>query len=675
MNETNNMNNPEDDDSKMTSTPKNDEFRQRNYTRQDLYPFNLLQQAIWVFDVERKSMWWANAASIRMWNATSLESLLERDCATDMSEATERQINSYLEGFRRGESFTELYTFYPLGKSVTGIVRVSGILADGRLMMMNEFEPIEKIEKEQKNARRTEILKHIPIAIWQFESNGNMMEQNPESLKAFGGSTIVGPSFLDRFIDREVGQHTLTQILNQQSYCVEACLQTLKGPRWFSIEGRIHRDPITSSNVILCSARDTTEVRQARIEAEQADLEKSEFLAVMAHELRTPLHQVIGYTELLQDTQLSPRQDEYVRTLDASAKSLMTIINDLLDYSKLEAGKMKFETIPFDPRHVVGGTLAAIADSAERKGLKLESSFCDDLPVSVAGDPTRVRQILLNLAHNAVKFTARGSIQIAVRKSATSEIRQDGKTCLRFEVIDTGIGLSDDSMRKLFTKYQQANPAIARNFGGTGLGLSICKLLVNAIGGHIGVESKTGQGSTFWFELPFAINDASGNIKPPVAKQSKPVDKQPAKLKTHTGPSLKVLVAEDNLVNQKLAKSLLLRLGHEVFLVENGYDATLEVDRRKYDLVLMDVQMPVMGGMEATALIRQKYPRSELPIVGLTADFRKAELQKYIDAGMNYCVGKPIRLNELMSTIYKTVHANSGKVTDEGLRSFTRPCA
>lgn len=539
-------------------------------------------------------------------------------------------------------------------------------------MMMNEFEPLEKIEKEQTNARRNEILKHIPIAIWQFESNGNMMEQNPESLNAFGGSTFLGPSFLDRFVDREVGQHTLSQILTQQSYSVEACLNTLKGGRWFSIEGRIHRDPITASNVILCSARDTTEVRQARIEAEQADLEKSEFLAVMAHELRTPLHQVIGYTELLQDTQLTPKQDEYVRTLDASAKSLMTIINDLLDYSKLEAGKMKLETFPFDPRHVVGGTLAAIADTAERKGLTLDSSFCDSLPKSVAGDPTRVRQILLNLAHNAVKFTATGSICIAIQKS---EVRQDGKISLRFEVIDTGIGLSDDAMQKLFTKYQQANSAIARNYGGTGLGLSICKLLVNAIGGEIGVESKTGQGSTFWFELPFETVDATSKSKPQSKQNSKPAGTKLGLLESHTGPSLKVLVAEDNLVNQKLAKSLLLRLGHDVFLVDNGYDAALEVDKRKYDLVLMDMQMPVMGGMEATALIREKHARSELPIVGLTADFRKAELQKYIDAGMNYCVGKPIRLKELMSTIYKTVYANSSDLkNDDGLRPCSQPC-
>lgn len=445
-------------------------------------------------------------------------------------------------------------------------------------MMLNEgdmsTDSLQEID--QKALRRIEILRHLPLAVAQFDCSGKMMEQNPEALAVFGGSNSVGPSFVERFVDEGIGRDLLQKITTTEDFChLDAQLRTVNGEQgWFALKAKQSRDPVTAETVIIYSARDITEMVRAKREADRMHMEKSEFLAVMAHEIRTPLHQVIGFAELLGQTELTKQQAEYVDFLETSSHSLMTVINDVLDYTKLEAGKMKLESIPFEVQDVIAGVSSTILPKAEAKGLAVKHNACREVPNQVVGDPTRLRQILLNLLHNAFKFTDVGSISLDVKRLDDEEA--SGRYMLRFEVRDTGIGISQENLKNIFQKYRQANASTARNYGGTGLGLAICKLLAEAMGGRIGVESKLNQGSTFWLELPYS---RSGILSP------NPSEASLQQVERHS--KLNILVAEDNKVNQKLASALLKRLGHTPAIAGNGLEALKKVEEFKYDLVLM----------------------------------------------------------------------------------------
>jgi CheY-like chemotaxis protein len=317
----------------------------------------------------------------------------------------------------------------------------------------------------------------------------------------------------------------------------------------------------------------------------------------------------------------------------------MAVINDLLDYTKLEAGKMKMEKIPFDVRGVAAGSLAVMGPKAEEKGLSLSSNLDDSIPPLV-GDPNRLRQVLLNFFQNAVKFTHEGGISLSVNRLPDDEC---GRVVLRFVVADTGIGISLEHRQQIFNKYKQADSSVAHNYGGTGLGLAICKIIVETLVGSIGVDSILGQGSKFWFQIPYEK-----------ATNKTTITKTPDQ--TEMVSALHILVAEDNKVNQKLLVALLKRLGHSSTVVETGLHAVEAVQKYRYDLVLMDVQMPEMDGIEATQTIRRNgWTQDVLPVLGLTADFRAADLSKYQAIGMNDCLGKPIRINDLSTYINKAV--------------------
>lgn len=360
----------------------------------------------------------------------------------------------------------------------------------------------------------------------------------------------------------------------------------------------------------------------------------------MAHEIRTPLHQVVGFIELLGQTTLSREQSGFVDLMQNSAFSLMAVINDLLDYTKIEAGKMELESITFEARGVFDGTIAAMEGKAAEKGLTLESSVTADIPLKVVGDPNRLRQILLNLVNNAVKFTPQGTITLSVSRIAETD--EKGRTILRFSVSDTGIGISADNRKHIFGKYQQANSSVARNYGGSGLGLAICKSLVLMMGGSIGLESEVGKGSTFWFEAPF---EKAAELR---LNSEEKVDPEETVCR-----GLSVLVAEDNKVNQKVVSAMLRHLGHKVTVAENGQIALELLEQRDFDIILMDVQMPVLDGIEATKKIRRRgWTR---PVIGLTASFQRSELGFYQEIGMDDCLSKPVLLKDLRSTIFQTL--------------------
>ncbi len=547
---------------------------------------------------------------------------------------------------------------YDKGGSVSG---VEGVLRDitTRKRMEEELR-LAKTRAELESARLATIISVMEEGVVFADAHDRIVEVNDYFCSFVGKPRheVLGHSIWEFYLgDSGERLHNLLREYKDGLRTQAASVDTTINSAVVTIRAQaILRSQVYEG--VLINMEDVTKLVEARIKAESASRAKSEFIANLSHEIRTPMHAIIGLTQLLGEGTLTGDQRESLQMIQASADHLLSTINDILDFSKIEAGKLDLENIQFDLRLAVKSVLGAAAARAEDKGLHFISHVSPDLPHELVGDPVRLRQVILNLLDNAIKFTQQGQIETSLELQETAV----DSIVLRFSVADTGIGIPEGMLGTVFESFTQVDSSITRRFGGTGLGLAICRRLVENMGGQIWVESEEGKGSRFHFTMRFALPKL---LALPVATGPSCNVHMPGPLTVSstmaTPQGMHLLLAEDNVVNQRLAIRMLEKRGYRVTVVANGAEVLKALESTCFDVILMDIQMPEMDGLEATRAIRlqERTTGAHLPIIALTAHALRGDRERCVAAGMDDYISKPIKVDELVSALEKWANSPS----------------
>jgi PAS domain S-box-containing protein len=610
---------------------------------------------------------YANQTLLDMLGYTTPDEFLALDSTELLLAEEERErIWGYHQARLRGEPAPVSYDFWALKQSGEKLFvnnRSFTVDWDGvpavctTLFDLTDQQEIEKSLAEQQHLMSS-LLRTTQEGFWFINLDGLTTDVNPAMCEILGRprEELLGKTIYD-FVDDDNRKTFVEQLELRKQGSVGAYEISLQRADGQNISCLNNATPLFGLDGERCGSvgmwTDITEIKEVHRQLEEeteraqsANVAKSEFLAIASHELRTPMNGVLGMAGLLLRSTMPEEQKRRVEVIKQSGEALLGLLNEILDISKIESGQFEIEEIDFSLRDMIQRLQALLKSPARQKGLNFECDIDENVPDILFADRTRIRQILLNLVGNAIKFTESGSVGISV----SSEYHEGDTPVIRFEISDSGVGIDVSEQEKIFEKFTQADSSTTRNYGGTGLGLAICRELVELLGGSIGVDSVYGEGSYFWFTVPCAI----GNLES-VATFDDRVRINRAN--TLEDLSFKILLAEDNPVNQEIAVSVLVDAGHEVDVVENGREALTAVVDGNYDVVLMDVHMPEMDGIEATKAIRAlDDDKKDIPIIALTANAMVGDRERYLASGMNDYISKPFDPDRLLSSLVTSVH-------------------
>ncbi|MCX6181501.1 MAG: response regulator [Bacteroidetes bacterium] len=520
----------------------------------------------------------------------------------------------------------------------------------------SELEQVRKsVELSLKSAEEklSTIISYTPVILFSVNPNGELTFAKGRNLGSImpGGDELVGESVYEIFEDHDefIGQIKIALAGNEVTQSIKfgnTVYQISCTPR-MSAKGKVE-EVVGIAYDVTKRAEAEESLLKAKLLAEQTSKAKQDFIANMSHEIRTPMNAIIGFTNLLEETTLDEVQKDYVKTIQMSGENLLDLINDILDFSKIEAGKLFIEKEEFVLRDTISSVERVLKGKADEKRIKLIINVDPEVPQHLLGDSNRLYQVLMNLVSNAVKFTDKGKVTVEVNKMS----QRDGKVKLKFIVADTGIGIHKDNYESIFESFSQISSGTTRKYGGTGLGLAIVKRLIELQQGRIKVSSKLKEGSTFEFELQYAL----GKNKDSEMEQ---VFVETLDLSVFKGK--KVLLAEDNRMNQKLIENVLGNLGIDLKVVNNGKEVVDLLQNEVVDILLLDIQMPVMDGFEVANYIRNNIqgPKRNIPIIAMTAHAFKEERDACLKAGMNDHIAKPIQKEELLRIMHHLIVQNA----------------
>ncbi len=601
----------------------------------DLAALEAAWMPAWIFDSIHERMAWANRAALDLWGSPDLAELRARSFS-DMSEASRSRLALILAQVRAGEQPEDEWTVYPRGRPLRVRVRRRlYVLPDGTPALLHEGMPVDP-PVDPALLRGVEALHHTRELVSLYGKDGTALMRNPAAARLLGPVDRqpgrLGTSFVD-----EADRADLFATLSQGAVFARVLrVATTAGPAWYAVEARPATDPVDGSPAVLVNARDVTELQEARQRAEAGQRAKARFLAMMGHEIRTPMAGIIGLSDLLADAPLPGEHRTHLDALRRSARSLLAILNDVLDYSKVEGGDATPALADTDAAGLVREMVDLFAPVAWDKGLSLSAEVAAGVPRTLRLDGPRVRQVLFNLVSNAVKFTPAGRVTLSLSASPLPGGSWD--VCMTVE--DTGIGITAEQLSHLFQPFAQGDDSNTRRFGGAGLGLAVCRRVAEILGARITGEGQPGRGSRF--RMCLRAEEGEAPAAPPT----------PAPTLPRPGRGARVLVADDNPVNRMLLAARLSRSGHHTVLAEDGAKALAAAREGGFDIILMDMQMPVMDGATATQAIRHlDGPASRVRIVGVSADAFPEQQAAYLRAGLDGYLTKPVDWDRLEAEI------------------------